>query len=184
MQISITQVCSPTLLALRGCGVSKSANTLPWKVTLSKILASLSLPSWHIDIEPGISTLKDLPHNPILLCSSLTVSVSTQSPPSPPQSLGCSPEWLRSTLLPRLARWCEEPKLNIAVTSLRLVPVDKYNDRYQDMKARYGRRLVEVRSSTSRQRVNVFIYLFIVNFNIYYANNVFLLIKSISVGIL
>ena len=91
-----------------------------------------------------------MPLNPTLLCSSLTVSIATQSPPSPPQSLGCSPEWLCSTLLPRLARWCEEPKLNVAVTSLRLVPVDKYNDRYQDMKARYGRRLVEVSCSSER----------------------------------
>ena len=74
----------------------------------------------------------------------LSVSLLIESARDESQGLGCSPEWLRTTLLPKLAQWGEEPKLNTAVTSLKLVPIDKYNDKYQDMKVRYGRHLVQV----------------------------------------
>ncbi|KAI0223575.1 hypothetical protein LSAT2_025254, partial [Lamellibrachia satsuma] len=83
----------------------------------------------------------------------LSLSLPAESPSRDSHGLGCSPDWLRTTLLPRLARWSEEPKLNTAVTSLLLVPIDKYNERYQDMKARYGKHLVEPEGTDPRKFV-------------------------------
>lgn len=56
----------------------------------------------------------------------------------------CTKEWLHSQLLTKIARWSFHENLETEVKSLRLVPLDKYNQRYHDMKSRYGPYLVEV----------------------------------------
>lgn len=53
-------------------------------------------------------------------------------------------DWLANVLLTKLARWSAEDKLNTEITSLRLIPADKYNQEYQRLKAKYGPYLVSV----------------------------------------
>lgn len=53
-------------------------------------------------------------------------------------------EWLQTTLLRKLVNWSSEKKLRTSVTSLRLVPVDRYNELYNTLKDKYGRKFVEV----------------------------------------
>ena len=53
-------------------------------------------------------------------------------------------EWLQTTLLRKLVNWSSEKKLRTSVTSLRLVPVDRYNELYSTLKDKYGRKFVEV----------------------------------------
>lgn len=53
-------------------------------------------------------------------------------------------DWLRTTLLRKLVNWSSEKNLRTSVTSLRLVPVDKYNQQYNILKEKYGRKFVEV----------------------------------------
>ncbi|XP_019622874.1 PREDICTED: probable tRNA (uracil-O(2)-)-methyltransferase [Branchiostoma belcheri] len=59
----------------------------------------------------------------------------------------CSPttKWLCSHLLPKIAKWSEE---TVAKGNRRrvqeLVPIDRYNVRYQQLKRRYGRRMIQV----------------------------------------
>lgn len=53
-------------------------------------------------------------------------------------------EWLRDVLLVKLCRWAELENLKTEVTSLKLVPVDKYAVKYQELKHKYGTQLVKV----------------------------------------
>ena len=53
-------------------------------------------------------------------------------------------EWLQTTLLRKLVNWSSEKMLRTSVTSLRLVPVDRYNELYNTLKDKYGRKFVEV----------------------------------------
>nr|XP_022343515.1 probable tRNA (uracil-O(2)-)-methyltransferase [Crassostrea virginica] len=53
-------------------------------------------------------------------------------------------EWLQTTLLRKLVNWSSEKKLRTSVTSLRLVPVDRYNELYNTLKDKYGRKFVEI----------------------------------------
>ncbi|KAI0207196.1 hypothetical protein LSAT2_008124 [Lamellibrachia satsuma] len=54
-----------------------------------------------------------------LQCIAYSCSLKTRESPShDSHGLGCSPDWLRTTLLHRLARWSEEPKLNTAESSV------------------------------------------------------------------
>jgi tRNASer (uridine44-2'-O)-methyltransferase len=55
-----------------------------------------------------------------------------------------SEKWLSNVLLPKLVKWSEEDDLHTGVTSIRLVPLERYNQVYQEMKEKYGRKLVEV----------------------------------------
>ena len=59
--------------------------------------------------------------------------------------------WLQDHLLPKLSKWAEESQSGEQKSkgSLRLVPLDKYTLLYQQMKQKYGERLVRV-SSTYR----------------------------------
>ncbi|XP_064612826.1 probable tRNA (uracil-O(2)-)-methyltransferase [Liolophura sinensis] len=53
-------------------------------------------------------------------------------------------EWLRDVLLVKLCRWAELENLRTEVTSLKLVPVDKYALKYQHLKQKYGTELVKI----------------------------------------
>ena len=53
-------------------------------------------------------------------------------------------DWLRGVLLPKLVNWSHISNLSTSVTSLQLVPVDKYKEVYSRLKTKYGRDLVEV----------------------------------------
>ncbi|ESO97267.1 hypothetical protein LOTGIDRAFT_115011, partial [Lottia gigantea] len=52
--------------------------------------------------------------------------------------------WLTDVLLVKLCRWAEEKSLRIGQTSLKLVAVDEYNKLYNELKQKYGVKLVEV----------------------------------------
>lgn len=53
-------------------------------------------------------------------------------------------DWLRTNLLRKLVNWSSEKKLRTSITSLRLVPVDRYNQLYNTLKEKYGRKFVEI----------------------------------------
>ncbi|XP_062589805.1 probable tRNA (uracil-O(2)-)-methyltransferase [Saccostrea cucullata] len=53
-------------------------------------------------------------------------------------------DWLRTTLLTKLVNWSSEKNLRTSVTSLRLVPVDRYNQLYNSLKDKYGRKFVKI----------------------------------------
>lgn len=63
--------------------------------------------------------------------------------------LSASSDWIKFILLPKLIKWAEEA--NSADTfqhsnngSLKLIPVDRYNELYLHWKEKYGKSLVEV----------------------------------------
>jgi hypothetical protein len=53
-------------------------------------------------------------------------------------------DWLKTTLLRKLVNWSSEKNLRTSVTSLRLVPVDRYNQLYNHLKEKYGKKFVAV----------------------------------------
>ncbi len=57
---------------------------------------------------------------------------------------GCTERWLQDCLLKKLINWSKQEELNTAVTSLKLIPVDVYNAKYQLLKAKYAEDLVKV----------------------------------------
>ena len=61
---------------------------------------------------------------------------------------GVTSDWLTDQLLVKVARWSFLDDLNTAVTSLKLVPLDRYNQRYNEMKNKYGPHLVQVKVQT------------------------------------
>ena len=94
-------------------------------------------------------------HGPLLPCrlsvSVLRLPATRDEDPNgddvrvlPSSSLGCSDQWLSSTLLPKLVSWGEVSDVNTEVTTLRLVAVDRYNSVYQTLKDRYAKTLVDV----------------------------------------
>ncbi|VDI70727.1 tRNASer (uridine44-2'-O)-methyltransferase [Mytilus galloprovincialis] len=52
-------------------------------------------------------------------------------------------EWMTNTLLPKLCNWSAESKLKTSVTSLRLIPIEEYSQKYQDLKEKYGKHFVQ-----------------------------------------
>ena len=43
-----------------------------------------------------------------------------------------------------VSRWCKEDYLVVSDPALRLIDLEKYNDKYNELKAKYGKRLVQV----------------------------------------
>ena len=52
--------------------------------------------------------------------------------------------WMVNTLLPKLCNWSTEAKLKTSVTSLRLIPIEDYSQKYRYLKEKYGKQFVEV----------------------------------------
>ena len=52
--------------------------------------------------------------------------------------------WLQGQLLPKIARWSEEPNLKTSLTSLKLVPLEEYNALYNKLKIKYGQHFAKV----------------------------------------
>ncbi|XP_064618763.1 probable tRNA (uracil-O(2)-)-methyltransferase isoform X2 [Lineus longissimus] len=55
-----------------------------------------------------------------------------------------SEKWLSDVLLPKLVKWSEEDNLHLGSSSIALVSLERYNQVYQEMKEKYGKRLVEI----------------------------------------
>ena len=53
-------------------------------------------------------------------------------------------DWMVNTLLPKLCNWSTEAKLKTSVTSLRLIPIEDYSQKYRYLKEKYGKQFVEV----------------------------------------
>ena len=53
-------------------------------------------------------------------------------------------DWMVNTLLPKLCNWSTEVKLKTSVTSLRLIPIEDYSQKYRYLKEKYGKQFVEV----------------------------------------
>ncbi|XP_078681926.1 putative tRNA (uracil-O(2)-)-methyltransferase [Branchiostoma floridae x Branchiostoma belcheri] len=73
----------------------------------------------------------------------------------------CSPttKWLCSHLLPKIAKWSEE---TVAKGNRRrvqeLVPIDRYNVRYQQLKRKYGRRMIQIWPDVTTTDPEKFVY--------------------------
>ncbi|KAI8513219.1 tRNA methyltransferase 44 [Branchiostoma belcheri] len=73
----------------------------------------------------------------------------------------CSPttKWLCDHLLPKIAKWSEE---TVAKGNRRrvqeLVPIDRYNVRYQQLKRRYGRRMIQIWPDVTSTDPEKFVY--------------------------
>lgn len=65
-------------------------------------------------------------------------------------------KWLRTALLEKLVNWSEINQISTSVTSLQLVPVDRYKDTYTRLKNTYGRDLVK--NWTERTDPKKFVY--------------------------
>ncbi|XP_033727431.1 LOW QUALITY PROTEIN: probable tRNA (uracil-O(2)-)-methyltransferase [Pecten maximus] len=61
----------------------------------------------------------------------------------PDTSIILSDHWLKHILLPKIANWSEQGKLETTVKSLRLVRIDQYNTLYNQLKVKYGKKFVE-----------------------------------------
>ena len=79
---------------------------------------------------------------------SLSVSVTVVER-SAPRGSSCSGKWLLEQLLPKIVKWSETEEGGPSASSLRLVPIDRYNALYQRMKVKYGAPMVEVRKSST-----------------------------------
>lgn len=57
--------------------------------------------------------------------------------------------WLRTKLFPRLIKWIvleHNPSSALPEASLNLVDLNEYNEKYQELKKKYGPQMVEVRN--------------------------------------
>ena len=78
-----------------------------------------------------------------MACFSLTMYVQDIEDDIQPK-VGYTLPWLQYVLLRKIASWSGASKLNTAVTSLRLIQVERYNQLYQELKKKYGIPMVKV----------------------------------------
>ena len=68
-------------------------------------------------------------------------------PEDPPcKAYGVAKAWLKRWLIHHIVKWCKADYLDTNVSSLKLMGVDVYSAKYQQLKVKYGPKLVEVRT--------------------------------------